>query len=99
MDDIKIKPCPMCGGMPILLVIRQAMDCTVNVECSNCGLQSLGVVFAGRMATTEQRKLLPPLRSARRQVIAAWNERVTSDAGAEHTAAEAQRAGLRDDDS
>lgn len=77
MDDgNKLKPCPMCGGQPLLLVLRQGTDCTINIECSNCGLQSLGVIFAGRTATTEQRRLLPSLRMARRQVANAWNERI-----------------------
>ena len=79
MDEIKLLPCPMCGGLPILLVMRQSTDCTISVECSVCGLQSLGVVFAGRMANAEQRKLLPPLRTARRQVVRAWNERIAND--------------------
>lgn len=81
MDDskLKIKPCPMCGGLPLLLVTRQMQDCTISVECTNCGLQSMGIAFAGRVATAEQRKLLPGLRTARRQVITAWNERVCED--------------------
>lgn len=81
MDDIRLKPCPMCSGMPMLLVIRQGTECLVSIECNVCGLSTRGVVFAGRMANAEQRKLLPPLRLARRQVVAAWNERV-SEAGA-----------------
>lgn len=81
MDDAKLrlKPCPMCGGLPLLLVMRQLQDCTIMVECTACGLQSLGIAFAGRVATAEQRKLLPGLRAARRQVMLAWNERVCED--------------------
>lgn len=82
MDDVKLKPCPMCGGTPLLLIMRQYAECSVHVECTNCGLQSFGVIFAGRTATPERRRQLPQLRAARLQVMTAWNERIAEDGSA-----------------
>jgi len=71
-ENIKLKPCPMCGGLPMMLVMRQCMDSVVSIQCSACGTSSGGVMFANRRA---QRELLPDLATARRQVARAWNER------------------------
>lgn len=78
--NITLKPCPMCGGTPMVLIMRQCMECTVHIECTNCGTSSVGVMFANRrLSTAEQRKLLPDLTTARRQVAAAWNERTAAN--------------------
>ena len=77
-ENIKLLPCPMCGGMPMMLVMHQCFECTVRIECTSCGVSSAGVIFANRrlsIAPEGRRDLLPDLATARRQVVRAWNER------------------------
>lgn len=72
MDEITVKPCPMCGGQPIVLVMRQGLEATVRVHCSGCGISGPAIFFAGRRA---QRELLPDLATARRTAVKHWNRR------------------------
>ena len=62
--NITLKPCPMCGGTPMVLIMRQCMECTVHIECTSCGTSSVGVMFANRRLST---------------VAAAWNERTAAN--------------------
>lgn len=38
MDEINIKPCPFCGGKPV--IYKSVLDRTVWVMCSECGATS-----------------------------------------------------------
>lgn len=81
-DNIRLKPCPHCGGLPLMLVMRQAFESVVNIQCSKCGVGTCGVIFANRRMMAEaagRRDMLPDLATARRQVAAAWNERTGAD--------------------
>ena len=71
-NEVRLIPCPMCGGTPLMLIMRQCMDNVLSVQCTECGLRTGGIYFAGRRS---QRELLPDLATARRQAAAAWNER------------------------
>lgn len=82
IGDIRLLPCPHCGGQPMMLVMRQYMESVVNIQCSKCGVGTCGVIFANRRMMAEasgRRDMLPDLATARRQVAAAWNERTGAD--------------------
>lgn len=68
--DIRLLPCPRCGGLPVVMVRNRVLESTVHIECSACGLGSPQLAFASRRA---QRELLPDLAKARRQIADHWN--------------------------
>lgn len=69
-DDISLMPCPMCGGIPVVLVEPRVIDHTLRITCSECGITTGGFAFSDRQ------QLLPDLATARRQAARYWNERV-----------------------
>ena len=74
MCDISLRACPICGGRPVVLVMRQAMENVVMIQCSGCGITTGGVMFrSGKGAAIDRRDLLPDLAQARRQAASAWN--------------------------
>lgn len=74
MGDMVLRGCPFCGGQPVMLVMRQAAENVVMIQCSGCGVTTRGVMFrSGKGAAITRRDLLPDLATARRQVAAAWN--------------------------
>ena len=70
--DIRLLPCPKCGGLPVVLIRPHVFESTVHIECSACGIGGPQIAFANRM---ELRELLPDLATARRQAAADWNRR------------------------
>lgn len=70
--DIRLLPCPKCGGLPMVLIRHHGIEATVHIECSACGIGGPQLAFASRRA---QRELLPDLATARRQAAADWNRR------------------------
>lgn len=72
MDEIRLLPCPFCGGQPIMLVTMEYLDRIVKIHCSRCGASGSGLVFDHWRTPGSG---LPDLQTARRQAAAAWNER------------------------
>lgn len=69
-----LRACPFCGGQPVVLVMRQAAENVVMIQCSGCGVTTRGVMFrGGQGAAITRRDLLPDLAQARRQVACTWN--------------------------
>ena len=77
MDDIRLIPCPSCGGLPVVLIRPAWPYPVVRVVCSACGRQGPMVYYSpegDRMYLAVDAILLPGLATARRQAAAAWNE-------------------------
>ena len=82
MDDYALLPCPFCGGMPLVLVLRSEHDDVVRVECIDCKCSTPSIVYRPDYAreTIHNRLSLTPvpdLRTARQAAVAAWNTRTT----------------------
>ena len=74
MCDIALRVCPFCGGRPVVLVMAQAMENVVMIQCSSCGVTTGGVMWrSGKGAPVARPDILPDLAQARRQAAAAWN--------------------------
>ena len=71
-ERIRLLPCPKCGGVPLMLVMRHCLEADVRIECSCCKLSGPAVAFASRRA---QKELLPDLETARIQAADDWNMR------------------------
>ena len=85
MTEVRLKPCRRCGGLPVVLVMRQCLEANVRVQCSACRETGAVVAFAVRRA---QRELLPDLDTARRHAAALWNDWGESDGHTESGAAD-----------
>lgn len=82
MDDIRLKPCPRCDGLPVVLVRPFFPRPALRVECSGCGLSGPWIYFDGKGPIWQgTEKLLPGLGKARRQAAAAWNEGTCGSGG------------------
>lgn len=82
MDDIRLKPCPRCDGLPVVLVRPFFPRPALRVECSGCGLSGPWIYFDGKGPIWQgAEKLLPGLGKARRQAAAAWNEGTCGSGG------------------
>lgn len=87
MDDIRLIPCPSCGGLPVVLIRPAWPYPVIRVVCSACSCQGPMVyyspegdrVFSGQ--GLYERNLLPGLATARRQAAAAWNEGTCGSGG------------------
>lgn len=73
-DGITLLPCPKCGGVPLVLIQREALESNLRIECTVCKLSGPALAFASRRA---QRELLPDLATARSQAADDWNLRLT----------------------
>ena len=82
-DDIRLRPCPMCGGLPVVLVQPFFPRPALRVECSGCGLSGPWIYFDGNgtLYQLAERMMLPDLARARRQAAAAWNEGTCGSGG------------------
>ena len=69
MTDIKLKPCPFCGGEAIVFV---AQDHGVRVACINC---VCGTFWAQDSSTA----VFANKPSAIARVVDAWNRRMTHE--------------------
>ena len=73
-DDIRLRPCPRCGGLPVVLVRPFFPRPALRVECSDCGLAGPWIYFDGKGPIWQgTEKLLPGLGKARRQAAKDWN--------------------------
>ena len=63
--DINLKPCPFCGGEPVL-----AVDKGVRVMCRNCRAQTENGIYCNDAAS---------ICSAAWHAIDAWNRRADDE--------------------
>ena len=75
-----LKPCPCCGGLPVVLVQRQGAEYTVRAECSAGHIATPGIVYARAGGYDGARRLVDlgvalDMRRAREEVAATWNRR------------------------
>lgn len=81
MDDIRLIPCPRCGGLPVVMIRPFFPRPALRVECSVCGSGGPWIYFDGKgPGFLIAEKLLPGLAAARRQAAAAWNEGADANA-------------------
>lgn len=70
---IKLRPCPCCGGTPLVLVGMVApRGGELRIECTACGLRTAAYGF-GRAPGYDRPPILPPLEEVRRQAADRWN--------------------------
>ncbi len=79
-----LRPCPCCGGRPIVLVQSEGGAYTVRVECSKCKLSTPSVIYARRGAYDGRRHMIDlglalDLRRAREEAAERWNRRPDED--------------------
>lgn len=77
LDEIRLKPCRRCGGLPVVLVQPGWPMPRVCVICTVCSEAGTVFHFAKDGPTWYQgwdRVLVPDLATARRQAAADWNE-------------------------
>lgn len=63
MDEIKLKPCPFCGGKAVFKDIDSSCS---YVRCEKCGATGKTVKISKKYSSDEK-------------AIEAWNGRVTND--------------------
>lgn len=79
-----LKPCPCCGGLPVVLVQRQGTEYTVRAECSACHIATPGIVYARSGGYDGARRLVDlgvalDMRRAREEAAAIWNRRSNAE--------------------
>ena len=77
MDEIRLKPCPRCGGQPIVLVWPSWPYPALRVECDGCKLTGPWIYFDPK----QQEAHLPGLNKARGQAAAHWNDYTCGSGG------------------
>lgn len=82
-DEIRLIPCPKCGGQPVVLIVPSWQYGRLRVECSVCGHKGPTIDFdpSGALYQGIERRLLPGLGKARRDAAAAWNEGTCGSGG------------------
>lgn len=85
MDEIRLCPCPKCGGLPVVLIRPYVLRPALRIECSACGNGGPWIYFDGKgtLYQLAERMMLPDLARARRQAAAAWNEDACGSGGGE----------------
>lgn len=68
-NDVKLLPCPFCGGYALTIVERVKGHAYVRIECSSCLVGSPSVEFQPH-----------ELFKARREAVSFWNTRAGSPA-------------------
>lgn len=76
MDDIRLRPCPRCGGLPVVLIRPFILRPALRIECSACGHGGPWIYFDGKAPLSQlaESVFLPDLAKARRHAAADWNE-------------------------
>lgn len=82
MDEIRLKTCPCCGGVAVVLVAPSGRQGeSVRVECSRCRLSTAALIVGGLRQTYNRRtrglevSQLLSLDEARRKAADLWNSR------------------------
>ena len=80
MADVRLLPCPMCGGMPVALVESSGGEYSVRVECSECHVGTQRIVYARAKPLFTRDKfvelrLRQDLAEARERAAQVWNRR------------------------
>lgn len=85
LDEIRLKPCRRCGGLPVVLIRPSWPYPVLRIVCSSCGRQGPQIYYCPegdkhfQGLSAYEKNLLPGLAKARRQAAAAWNERTGAD--------------------
>lgn len=79
-DGVRLKTCPMCGGVPVALVESNGGEYSVRVECSVCHVGTQRIVYARAKPLFTRDKwvelrLRQDLADARERAAAIWNRR------------------------
>lgn len=79
-----LRPCPCCGGRPVVLVQPEVGAHTVRIECSECRLSTPSIIYARRGSYDGQRRLMDlglviDLKRAREEAAAIWCRRAGED--------------------
>lgn len=77
MSEIKLKPCPFCGGEPVLKRDRIGIYC---VQCTNCGCM-----------TTFQFDFGEGEEASKRKAADVWNRRVVDESRTDKERSEARQ--------
>ena len=80
MADVRLKPCPRCGGLPVALVEASGGEYSVRVECSWCHVGTQRIIYARARPLFTRDKLVElrlrqDLADARTRAAAIWNRR------------------------
>lgn len=74
MNDIKLKPCPFCGGKALTRIRIMREDPNISVDyaqlqiyCSKCNI--------GKAKTIDSNRTLDNLQTVMSQLIDSWNTR------------------------
>lgn len=75
-DDIRLRPCPVCEGLPVVLVRPFYPRPALRVECTKCAYAGPWIYFNGRhpIIRAFEDIFLPGLARAREEAAACWNE-------------------------
>ena len=63
-NDVKLLPCPFCGGYALTIVERMDGHAFVRIECGSCRTASPSIEFQPH-----------ELFKARREAVGVWNTR------------------------
>lgn len=76
MDDIRLEPCPACGGQAVMIIQPGWPHPRIRVDCLACGRQGPTVYYAQEDMLHHGLDfvLLPGLARARREAAALWSE-------------------------
>lgn len=80
MADVRLMPCPMCGGLPVALIESSGGEYSVRVECSVCHVSTPRIVYAGARPLYSRDRLVDQqlrqaLAAARVQAARIWDRR------------------------
>lgn len=80
LEDIRLKPCPSCGGQPVVLITPAWPFPVLQIACSCCPRRGPENIFCPegdryyQGLSAYDRILLPGLAEVRRRAADAWNE-------------------------
>ncbi|MBQ8200881.1 MAG: hypothetical protein IJZ74_03835 [Clostridia bacterium] len=74
MDDIRLIPCPSCGGQPVVLITPAWPLPVLQIACSCCPRRGPENIFKPEGDRAFDCELLPGLAEVRRRAADAWNE-------------------------
>lgn len=82
-DDVRLKPCPCCGGRPVAIAQQLRGKKMLRIECSVCRIGTANLIFSscGGSRAYDQRERIEDLtlsvglEEARSYLADTWNRR------------------------